>query len=155
MGGIVSDFWGRSSLAGLSVCGECASTGAHGANRLASNSLLEAVVFAERIARRLRDATLDTPVSSRGNIPADLPNNILQELRHKMATDCAVVRDRAGLSELAIWLRETEARLGPARALIAARLIVEPALARDESRGGHFRSDHTNEAAPSLSLIHI
>ena len=153
MGGIVSDFWGRSSLAGLSVCGECASTGAHGANRLASNSLLEAVVFAERIARRLRDATLDTPVSSRGNIPADLPNNILQELRHKMATDCAVVRDRAGLSELAIWLRETEARLGPARALIAARLIVEPALARDESRGGHFRSDHTNEAAPSRTFI--
>ncbi|MCG8462558.1 MAG: FAD-binding protein, partial [Holophagales bacterium] len=53
MGGIASDMWGRSSLDGLSVCGECSATGAHGANRLASNSLLEAVVFAARIARRL------------------------------------------------------------------------------------------------------
>ena len=56
MGGIVPDFWGRSSLDGLSVCGECTSTGVHGANRLASNSLLEAVVFAHRIAERLREA---------------------------------------------------------------------------------------------------
>lgn len=153
MGGIVSDIWGRSSLDGLSVCGECASTGAHGANRLASNSLLEAVVFAERISRRLRNAQLDLPTASQGTIPADLPGDTLQTLRHKMATDCGVVRDKAGLSALVNWLRETEDTNGSARAIIAARLIAEPALAREESRGGHFRSDYKTEQPPTRSFI--
>lgn len=153
MGGIVSDFWGRSSLAGLSVCGECASTGAHGANRLASNSLLEAVVFAERISRRLQSATLDLPGPSRGTVPSDLPGLALQTLRDKMAKDCAVVRNKAGLTALVSWLRETEAAYGPARAVIAARLIAEPALAREESRGGHYREDFQQEAAPARSFI--
>jgi L-aspartate oxidase len=81
MGGIVSDFWGRSTLAGLSVCGECSSTGAHGANRLASNSLLEAVVFAERISRRLNSAVLDAPAASEAVIPAALTEQRLLQLR--------------------------------------------------------------------------
>lgn len=153
MGGIVSDFWGRSSLDGLSVCGECASTGAHGANRLASNSLLEAVVFAERISRRLRDAMLDLPGKSTGIVPRDLPGHVLLTLRKKMAADCAVVRTRAGLNDLITWLHATEAIYGPARAVIAARLIAEPALAREESRGGHYRADFQAEMAPARSFI--
>lgn len=153
MGGIVADFWGRSSLAGLSVCGECASTGAHGANRLASNSLLEAVVFAERISRRLRDATLDLPAASQGAVPADLPGDILQTLRLKMASDCGVVRNEAGLSSLSTWLHNMQDQYGQARAITAARLIAEPALARTESRGGHYRDDFTQEAAPARSFI--
>lgn len=153
MGGIVADFWGRSSLAGLSVCGECASTGAHGANRLASNSLLEAVVFAERISRRLRDATLDAPVASTGTVPADLPPDALQTLRKHMAAECGVVRDEAGLTRLITYIEGAEAAYGAARALLTARMIAEPALARRESRGGHFRRDYTKALAPARSFI--
>lgn len=153
MGGIVSDFWGRSSLDGLSVCGECASTGAHGANRLASNSLLEAVVFAERISRRLRDATLDLPGASATTLPPDLPYETLQALRVKMAENCGVVRTKATLKALTTWLNKQEAIYGSARALVAARLIAEPALARTESRGGHYREDFKDETAPARSFI--
>ena len=153
MGGIVSDFWGRSSLNGLSVCGECASTGAHGANRLASNSLLEAVVFAHRISRRLRDADLDAPKASRTLIPADLPYETLQALRLKMAEHCGVVRDQAGLSSLLTWIKDAEDQYGPARSLTAAKLIAAPALARKESRGGHFRKDFPDELTPARSFI--
>jgi len=153
MGGIVSDFWGRSSLNGLSVCGECTSTGAHGANRLASNSLLEAVVFAHRISLRLRDADLDAPRASQTCIPSDLPYDRLQILRLKMAEHCAVVRTHEGLSSLLSWIDNAEAEHGPARSLTAARLIVAPALARKESRGGHYRKDFPDELAPTRSFI--
>jgi L-aspartate oxidase len=141
MGGILSDTWGRSTLRGLSVCGECASTGAHGANRLASNSLLEAVVMAARIADRLRGDTLKTAGPSQGDVPADLPDEILQTLRDGMAAKCGVVRDAAGLSDLIETIDTMQAKHGHARALVASRMIAAAALARTESRGGHFRSD--------------
>lgn len=155
MGGIVADFWGRSSLAGLSVCGECASTGAHGANRLASNSLLEAVVFAERISKRLRDADLDAPVASVGIAPSDLPNEKLQELRQLMAEHCGVVRNHDGLTKLMTWIDETQSLFGSARALLTARLIAEPALTRKESRGGHYRDDYKDALAPARTFIRV
>ncbi|MEL6324771.1 MAG: L-aspartate oxidase [Pseudomonadota bacterium] len=142
MGGIVSDIWGRSTLDGLSVCGECAATGAHGANRLASNSLLEAVVFAERIARRLQDQDLIAPASIVALEPhADLPTETLQKLRIAMARDCGVMRDADGLSRLLRQLDMWTDEFGPCRALTAARLIAQPAFDRKESRGGHFRRD--------------
>ncbi|WP_084417892.1 L-aspartate oxidase [Henriciella litoralis] len=149
MGGVVADAWGRSTLEGLSVCGECASTGAHGANRLASNSLLEAVVFAARIAERLRDADHAMPGAASGEVPTDLPTDALQQLRVDMASKCGVIRDGAGLSSLLIDIDSAEEEHGPARALDAARLIASAALARKESRGGHFRSDfpETDELA--------
>lgn len=142
MGGILSDTWGRSSLNGLSVCGECSSTGAHGANRLASNSLLEAVVMAARIADRLREAALKTPGPSHSEVPNDLPDDALQNLREAMATQCGVVRDATGLETVLDTIHALEATHGSARALVAARLIASAALQRKESRGGHFRSDH-------------
>lgn len=141
MGGILSDTWGRASLNGLSVCGECSSTGAHGANRLASNSLLEAVVMAARIADRLREADLTLAKESTGLVPADLPDEALQSLREEMAAKCGVVRDAAGLSSLLSQIEAFEAKHPAARALCAARIIADGALARQESRGGHFRSD--------------
>ena len=141
MGGIVADFWGRSTLDGLSVCGECTSTGAHGANRLASNSLLEAVVFAQRIADRLRNADLPDPGTSTGHVPLALPHDALQTLRGAMSTQCGVVRDETGLTALLATIDTLEAANGPARPLITARLMAQSALDRKESRGGHFRSD--------------
>jgi L-aspartate oxidase len=146
MGGILSDTWGRSTLNGLSVCGECASTGAHGANRLASNSLLEAVVMAARIADRLRSADLILPGQSVSHVPTELSEEALQSLRRDMAAKCGVVRDQEGLVSLLDDITAFETQFPDARALCASRLIAEAALARTESRGGHFRADHPDQA---------
>ena len=153
MGGIVPDFWGRSSLDGLSVCGECTSTGVHGANRLASNSLLEAVVFAHRIAARLRDATLKDPQSSTGHVPAALPTAALQELRTAMSEKCGVVRDETGMTSVLELVQRLQSTHGSARALTTARLIVQSALNRKESRGGHYRSDYPDTTAPERQFL--
>ncbi|MFC6197268.1 L-aspartate oxidase [Ponticaulis profundi] len=152
MGGIVTDIWGRTSLAGLSACGECSSTGAHGANRLASNSLLEAVVFSARIADRLRDS--DIPAA--GSItpytpPASLSSDNMQLLRRAMSKDCGVVRNRDGLTSLSKRLGEMSSmhftpQTEPAPVTVA-KLIVACALEREESRGGHFREDFPDHAA--------
>ena len=142
MGGVVADTWGSSTLDGLSVCGECTSTGAHGANRLASNSLLEAVVFAARIAQRLKLSKLAQPGGSSSFIPQELPAEDLMKLRIGMAEKCGVVRTADGLTSLIEDVERMEDRHGPARALVTAGLMARAALAREESRGGHFRSDH-------------
>lgn len=153
MGGVVTDLWARTSLEGLSACGETASTGAHGANRLASNSLLEAVVFAERAARRLKDATLADPGEARGVVPPEINELSLVELRKRMHGQVGVVRDAKGLGATLDWIDAAKANVGHARALVAAQLIAAGALARQESRGGHYRSDFTETAAPHRSFI--
>ncbi len=153
MGGIVTDIWGRTSLNGLSACGECASTGIHGANRLASNSLLEAVVFAYRIAQRLRESDLSTPKKSEGLVHCELPQSQLALLRQNMSTDCAVVRDANGLNRLLGFIEEQENTQGESLATITARLIAEAALGRKESRGGHFRSDFPDQILPDRTFI--
>jgi L-aspartate oxidase len=156
MGGVASDLWGRSTLERLSVVGECASTGAHGANRLASNSLLEAVVFAERIATRLRDAPSPP---ARGAVaapprPPVLPRDVQAKWRMLMSKHAGVVRDAAGLSAALEQLTQDQAMIGPANAFKVMRLILAAALAREESRGGHYRSDFPDAAAPRRSFIH-
>ena len=153
MGGVVPDFWGKSSLDGLSVCGECTSTGVHGANRLASNSLLEAVVFAHRIAGRLRNATLNDIRTSRGHVPDALPHDALQSLRVAMSLKCGVVRDATGLAEVADLIETLRDQHGPARALTTAGLIVQSAQARHESRGGHYRSDYPETGEPHRNFL--
>lgn len=150
MGGVVADAWGRSTVDSLSVCGECASTGAHGANRLASNSLLEAVVFAARIADRLKSSALSDPLASVAEVPEDLPGDRLQALREDMAHYCGVVREAEGLRTLLDRIEAAEAVHGPARALAASRLIASAALVREESRGGHYRSDFPDLAGDAL-----
>jgi L-aspartate oxidase len=153
MGGIATDIWGRSSVEGLWAVGECASTGAHGANRLASNSLLEAVVFAHRIAERLRDARPPAPLAIEpASPPPALPETARAELRGLMQTHVSVERNARGLAQALGRIDTLCEKHGRADALVAARLIVTAALARQESRGAHFRSDFPNAADPRRSF---
>lgn len=154
MGGLVTDMWGRTTLEGLSACGEATSTGAHGANRLASNSLLEAVVFAERVARRLVGAELGERSAAHGEPPIDLAPGQLEDLRGRMHTHVGVIRNETGLSATLGWIEDTIVSHGLSRALLAARLIAAAALARQESRGGHYRSDFPDTAVPARTFIH-
>ena len=155
MGGIVTDLSGRSSLKRLYACGEVSRTGVHGANRLASNSLLEGLVFAERVARDvigLRKATgvprktsWDSPVlEDRGaaQVAADDVRNVMWE-------HAGIDRTAKGLRKGLELLAEIEKRLPPgateeANLVETAQLIASGALLRKESRGGHFRSDFPN-----------
>ena len=155
MGGVATDVWGRTSVEGLWAVGECASTGAHGANRLASNSLLEAVVFAHRIAARLRDdASQPHGPAAPANVAAPLADAPRAELRRIMEAAAGVVRDHAGLARALDRLDALCEAHGRANELVAARLIVTAARARAESRGAHFRSDHPHAAAaPERSFL--
>ncbi|NGM50438.1 L-aspartate oxidase [Caulobacter sp. 602-2] len=155
MGGVATDLDGRASLPGLYAAGECASTGVQGANRLASNSLLEAAVFGARAGRAAAAAaegeTGDEPVSL-APLP-DLPNEAFQALRKAMSRDAGVIRDATGLARLLEEIAALEAAHGPCPSLVAARLIVDAALARQESRGGHYRADFPEKAAPVRTFV--
>jgi L-aspartate oxidase len=147
MGGIASDARGRSSLAGLWAIGECASTGLHGANRLASNSLLEALVFGARAAEDVRDTVLQG--AGRGNPPAperfDAPAPP-HALRDAMTRLVGLERDEASLAQALAVIDRVERAGGGEPALLnmtaAARLVAAGALARRESRGAHTRTDY-------------
>jgi L-aspartate oxidase len=154
MGGAVSDLWGRASLEGLSVVGECSSTGAHGANRLASNSLLEAVVFAHRCAERLREDESAEHGAGAARAPPPLPGDARKALRALMQRHVGVERDATGLTAALADIDALIARAGRANELVAARLIAAAALAREESRGAHFRSDFPGQNAPKRTLMH-
>jgi L-aspartate oxidase len=152
MGGVATDGRGRTSLAGLWAAGEAAATGVHGANRLASNSLLEAVVFGARAAEDI-DGSLPAPARTTPRAAsvddraafAHTPPHRERELRRLMAADVGVVRDRAGLA-CALTAISALARESIAPSLrneaTAALLITAAAWRRRESRGAHFRSDH-------------
>jgi L-aspartate oxidase len=141
MGGIATDADGRASLPGLYAAGECASTGVHGANRLASNSLVEAAVFGAR-AGRAAAREIDPPAARLVRlVTPQLPDQALQALRLAMSRDAGVVRDADGLLRLSEEIDGLEALHGRSASLAAARLVAACALARAESRGGHFRAD--------------
>jgi L-aspartate oxidase len=149
MGGIATDLSGRTSLVGLYAAGECASTGVHGANRLASNSLLEAAVFGARAGRAAAGA-LDPRTAPLTTAPTpDLPDAALQRLRAAMSRGAGVTRDAAGLDWLLGEIDTLAAAHGEALPLIAARLVAEAALARRESRGAHHRADYPMALAPA------
>ncbi|KQS55472.1 L-aspartate oxidase [Brevundimonas sp. Leaf363] len=147
MGGVAADPDGRTSLEGLYAVGECAATGVHGANRLASNSLLEAAAFGRRTGCEAAKAVLRDGLVTAGAIVEDLPAAAHAELRAAMSAEAGVIRDAAGLSRLVALIDRLEAAHGAPPALVAARLIAEAALARHESRGGHYRSDYPETAA--------
>jgi L-aspartate oxidase len=142
MGGVEVDAWGRSSVEGLMAVGECASTGVHGANRLASNSLLEAAVFGARAGQIARDALVGASGAERSAPTPILSATSLARLRTLMTRHAGVSRTEAGLSELLNWIDGQRSLFGEAAALIAARLVAQGALARRESRGGHYRADY-------------
>ncbi|HWA90914.1 MAG TPA: L-aspartate oxidase [Rhizomicrobium sp.] len=147
MGGIMSDARGRSSLDGLWAVGECASTGLHGANRLASNSLLEALVFGARAADDVKSAIAPRAGSGTPQVPerfaAPPPPHVLRDAMTRLV---GVERDEQGLSEALGIIAQVERAGGPEPALLnmtaAAKLVAAAALSRRESRGGHYRVDH-------------
>jgi len=150
MGGIATDLNGYTGVPGLWAVGECASTGVHGANRLASNSLLEGLVFGRRAAEALKTAPARdiSPVAVQ---PApSLPASALQALRAAMAAEAGVERDATGLARLIDTIDTLEAAHGEADALTAARFVAAGAIERKESRGGHFRTDHPAIAAAAI-----
>jgi L-aspartate oxidase len=142
MGGVVTDLEGATTLPGLFAAGECAATGVHGANRLASNSLLEAAVFGARAGRSAAREPARDQRTLPAVAPSDLPDATLAELRVRMARDAGVVRDGHGLARILAWIGAAEAVNGLALPLVTARLVVEGAIARRESRGAHFRTDY-------------
>jgi L-aspartate oxidase len=153
MGGVVTDLAGRASLPRLYACGEVSNTGVHGANRLASNSLLEGLVFAERVARDLEGTPKLTGPPRRGSweVPLLADRGAAQvaanRIRREMWDKAGIDRTAEGLRACVTALGDVEARLpeGATEELNmaqTARLIAEAALLREESRGGHFRSDY-------------
>jgi L-aspartate oxidase len=153
MGGIVTDADGRTSLPGLFAAGECASTGVHGANRLASNSLLEAAVFGTRAGRAAAHVTDPGTTPLKAESTARLPVEVLQSLRAAMSRDAGVLRNEAGLTRLLGEIDALKRQYGEAPELVSARLIAAAALARRESRGGHYRDDHTQLQSPRRTFI--
>jgi L-aspartate oxidase len=152
MGGIAVDMVGRSSIPGLWAAGEVSSTGAHGANRLASNSLLEAIVYAARIAEDLKDRTFD-PVRQPPDAPASrnvaLSPHIESEVRALMSANVGVIRDGDGLAEAIRMFAALERDTSSAalRNMATTALIVATAAyVREESRGAHYRSDFPTES---------
>ncbi|MDO1560443.1 L-aspartate oxidase [Brevundimonas sp. 2R-24] len=141
MGGVHADLHGRTSLANLFAAGECARTGVHGANRLASNALLEAALAGHR-AGLLASAASEVPgrIATRG-YGLDLPPQALAQLRQGMSRHAGVVRDEAGLNELLGLIARLESGHPDSLSLTAARILAAAALARRESRGAHLRSD--------------
>ena len=147
MGGIAAGPDGRTSLPGLFAVGECAATGVHGANRLASNSLLEAAAFGRRTGRAAAMETSGAGTTHPTPVAPDLSVDALQSLREAMSEGVGVVRDAGGLTDALAVIARLEAETPGALPLVAARLIAEAALARRESRGGHFRRDYPKAAA--------
>jgi L-aspartate oxidase len=169
MGGVKTDVWGRTSVPGLYAVGECACTGVHGANRLASNSLLESLVFAWRAAEAIARNEHTWPAMDEVAVHdlAEALDGATTEtverlqLRTMMWELVGIERSGEGLlkakAQLAKWIVEgtsVEAR-ETANLLALAKVMVEGALARMESRGAHYREDYPKtEAAFAHSLVY-
>ena len=161
MGGVRTDLHGRTTLAGLYAAGEAAGTGVHGANRLASNSLLEGIVFGARAGAKMRDE-LKTPSqgvrqehpcseATHSNGPVSVPvEPVIAQIQELMWKQAGIVRTGPGLKDVIQKLQEIGNQLKTphsrrefeARNLqLTGTLVARSALAREESRGAHYRTD--------------
>jgi L-aspartate oxidase len=156
MGGVRTDLEGRTSLPRLYAAGEAASTGVHGANRLASNSLLEGVVFGARAGARMREEAAWPLVETGARHEPLFPSIAESALRTLAWEKCGIVRCGVALREACERLEEGApvSRPNAGRELYEVRnmhavalLIARCALAREESRGGHYRTDHPEKRA--------
>ncbi len=161
IGGVKTDLYGRTNVPGLYACGEVASTGVHGANRLASNSLLEGLVFGHRIYKGIKEEKthekeiddVDIAFDRYSDDPAeDTLSNLKVELKEKMMEDAGIVRSENSLEETFYWLNSKMQEIEDLRYLdkdywelknmvTVGKLISGSALLREESRGTHYRSD--------------
>jgi len=160
MGGIETDLYGRTSIRGLYACGEAANTGVHGANRLASNSMLECLVFGRRAARHVSDNLQETTshlVFRTDDLPAR-PHSVLnyialrEEIQQLMSDYCHVIRNKAGLefalkrvsgilSNLESIYDDSNEYLEALNIATVAKAIAVAALSRPESIGSHYMED--------------
>ena len=166
MAGVASDLWGRTSLEGLWACGEVTSTGVHGGNRLASNSLLEGLVFGARVAE---DVASRGPhrIYGGGTVWREAPGTgagqgmavDAQDVRRLMWENVGLERDRAGLQAALEGLAALGERLGETpdvtgNLVTLGRMVTAAALLREESRGAHFRTDFP-ATAPTARRQHV
>ncbi len=160
MGGIRTNVEGQTNITGLYACGEVACTGIHGANRLASNSLLEGLVFGRKIAGKISE-DVKTPIQGETDVKIDFFLNkdndealkgMKEEIQNTMTKHVGIIRSEQGLETAkniikAIYERFSDLtgfsliKLEVANMLTVANLVIEAALERQESRGAHFRSD--------------
>jgi L-aspartate oxidase len=158
MGGVRTDLEGRATIPGLYAAGEAAGTGVHGANRLASNSLLEGLVFGARAGKKMRDElkapaqrASELPPAAYSNGPVRMPvEPCITELQELMWKDVGIVRTGAGLKEAINKLQEigkkvphphTRREFEARNLQLAGMLVARSATAREESRGAHYRTD--------------
>ncbi|HKV80926.1 MAG TPA: FAD-binding protein [Candidatus Sulfotelmatobacter sp.] len=157
LGGVRTDLDGKTNVVGLYAAGEAAATGVHGANRLPSNTLLEALVYGARVGKAMRDVekvsshALPNPKAAYSNGPVDAGvEELVGQIQSLMWSEVGIVRTRMGmqnalkaLEQMAPKLAHPKTRRGheAANLHLAALLVARSALAREESRGTHYRMD--------------
>lgn len=170
MGGVSVNRWGETTVPGLYAIGETACSGLHGANRLASNSLLEALVFGKRAAEHI----IQKPVYNRQyqsrletSVVYEVPDIEVHELQSKMTSHMSILREQSSLIELSIWLHTlpfqevnvkdiTIRQMELSHLWQTAKLMTFSALLREESRGAHFRTDfpHAEVSWQGRQIVH-